>query len=47
MTRVATNHKENAMIRRTVTRIRFLAGVGIATSGATVLAGHVVGLIAI
>lgn len=47
MNRVATNHKENAMIRRTVTRIRFLAGVGIATSGATVLAGHFVGLIAI
>lgn len=35
------------MIRRTVTRIRFLAGIGIATSGATVLAGHVVGLMTI
>jgi hypothetical protein len=35
------------MSRRTVNRIRFFAGVGIATSGAAVLAGHLVGLVAI
>ena len=45
MARVTTNHKENAMSRRTVSRIRFFAGVGIATSGATVLAGQFIGLV--
>lgn len=34
------------MSRRAVNRIRFFAGVGIATSGAAVLAGQLVGLIA-
>jgi hypothetical protein len=47
MARVATIHEENAMSRSTVNRIRFFAGVGIATSGAAVLAGHLVGLVAI
>ena len=47
MGRVATNYEEYAMSRRTVNRIRFLAGVGIATSGAVALAGHLVGLVAI
>ena len=35
------------MSRRTVNRIRFFAGVGIATSGAAVLAGQVVGLVVV
>ncbi len=35
------------MSRRTVNRIRFYAGIGIATSGAAVLAGHLVGLVAL
>jgi hypothetical protein len=35
------------MSRRTVKRIRFLAGVGIAGSGAVVLAGQLVGWVAI
>jgi hypothetical protein len=47
MTRVATTHEENAMSRRTVKRIRFFAGVGIAGSGAVVLAGQLVGWVAI
>ena len=47
MTRVTTNHEENAMSRRTVNRIRFFAGVGIAASGAAVLAGHLMDLAAI
>jgi hypothetical protein len=47
MDRVATIHEEKAMSRRTVYRIRFFAGVGIATSGAAVLAGHLVGWVAI
>jgi hypothetical protein len=47
MTRVVTNHEENAMSRRTVKRIRFFAGVGIAGSGAAVLAGQLVGWVAI
>ena len=47
MTRVAANHEENAMSRRTVNRIRLIAGVGIATSGAAVLAGHLIGIVAV
>jgi hypothetical protein len=47
MSHVATNHEENVMSRRTVNRIRFFAGVGIATSGVAVLAGHLVGLVAL
>jgi len=47
MSLVATNHEENAMSRRTVNRIRFYAGVGIATSGAAVLAGHLAGWVAL
>lgn len=47
MTGIATKHEENAMSRRTVNRIRFFAGVGIATSGAAVLAGHLVGLVVV
>ncbi len=33
------------MSRGTINRIRFIAGIGIAASGAVTLAGHVVGLI--
>ncbi len=44
MTRVATIHEEKAMGRRTVDRIRFLAGVGIAASGAVLLAGRLLDL---
>ncbi len=33
------------MSRRTVNRIRFIAGIGIATSGAAVLAGQFAGLV--
>jgi hypothetical protein len=47
MGRVTTNHEENAMSRRTVNRIRYFAGVGIAASGAAVLAGHLAGLVAL
>ncbi|MBX7200601.1 MAG: hypothetical protein K1X51_14630 [Rhodospirillaceae bacterium] len=45
MTRVSTVHEENTMSRGTINRIRFIAGIGIAASGAVTLAGHVVGLI--
>jgi len=34
------------MSHRTANRIRFFAGIGIAASGAAVLAGNLVGLIA-
>lgn len=47
MGRVATIHEEKVMSRRTVNRFRFFAGIGIATSGAAVLAGHLVGWVAI
>lgn len=47
MGRVAMIHEEKAMSRRTVNRIRFVAGVGIAASGAAVLAGQLVGLVAL
>ena len=35
------------MSRRTVNRIRFLAGAGIAASGAVLLAGNLIGLVVV
>ena len=46
MDRVTTMHVGNTMSRRTVNRMRFIAGVGIAASGVAVLAAQLVGSIA-